>query len=245
MAFQVGGIGQHQVGVGHHLRLEGVGDDQERDFVVTVFVLVVQHLAHLGGVHRRVPGHVGHEDQQRVDAVGIAAPGVGDGVVHQAVHRQRVLPGKRLVDAHRLAVLVDEQVVWVGRPAERHAVERRVGLDVLGAGGGLGAGRNRARERRLVAEAAGPVDGAENAHQDGHGANGLEAVGVRGQTAHGVESHRVAGHRLVIVAPGVGPGDRQLDLLVARGDAHFVRQALDGCHRDTGDLRGPFGVSTA
>ena len=124
-------------------------------------VLVVEHLAHLGGVHGRVPGHVGHEDHQRVDAVGIAAPGIGDDVVHQAVHRQRVFPGEGLVDAHRLAVVVDEQVVRVGRPAQRHAVQRRVRLHAPGPVGRLGAGRDRARERRLVAEAARAVDGAQ------------------------------------------------------------------------------------
>ena len=43
------------------------------------------------------------------------------------------------------------------------------------------------------------------------------------------------------VAPAVGPGDRQLDLLVARGDAHLVREAPDGRRRDAGDALGPFG----
>ena len=66
----------------------------------------------------------------------------------------------------------------------------------------LGAGRNRARERRLVAEAAGPVDGAEQRHQDRQRADGVEAVGMRRQAAHGVEGHRVAGDGVVLLAPG-------------------------------------------
>ncbi len=94
-----------------------------------------------------------------------------------------------------------------------------------------GAGRDRARERHLVAEAAGTVDGAEQRHQDGQRTDGLEAVGMRRQAAHGVEGHRIAGDGFVFLAPGIGPGDRQFDALVARGDAHFVGQAADGRRR--------------
>ncbi len=71
---------------------------------------------------RRVPRHVGHEDQQRVDAVRVAAPRVGDHVVHQAVRRQRMLPREGLVDADRRAVGVDRQLVRVGRKAQRRRV---------------------------------------------------------------------------------------------------------------------------
>ena len=70
-------------------------------------------------------------------------------------------------------------------------------------------------------------------------AHGVEAVRVRGEAAHRVEGDRVAGDRLVLVAPAVGPGDRQLDLLVARGDAHLVREAPDGRRRHAGDPLGP------
>ena len=62
------------------------------------------------------------------------------------------------------------------------------------------------------------------------------------QAAHRVEGHRVAGDGVVLLAPAVGPGDRQLDALVARGDAHLVRQAADGVGRDAGDALGPLGV---
>jgi hypothetical protein len=90
-----------------------------------------------------------------------------------------------------------------------------------------------------VAEAAGPVDRAEHAHQDRQRADGLEAVGVRRQPAHRVKGHRVAGDRLVLVAPGVRPGDGQFDLLVPRGDAHFMGQAVDRIGGDTGDAGSP------
>jgi hypothetical protein len=43
--------------------------------------------------------------------------------------------------------------------------------------------------------------------------------------AHGMEGDRIAGHRRMLVVPAVGPGDRQLDLLVARGDAHLMRES--------------------
>jgi hypothetical protein len=51
VALQVGGVRQHQVGEGHHLRLEGVAHDEERDLVLPVLVPVVEHLAHLARVH--------------------------------------------------------------------------------------------------------------------------------------------------------------------------------------------------
>ena len=77
-----------------------------------------------GRVHRRVPGHVGHVEEQRVDRIGIAVPGVGDHHVHQAVGGERRLPGERLVDAPRRAVGLDQQVLRpdaesraAGRPA--------------------------------------------------------------------------------------------------------------------------------
>ncbi len=204
-------------------------------------MLVVQHVAHGLRVHRRVPRHVGHEDEQRVDAVRVAAPGVGDHVVHQPVHRERVLPRERLVDAHRAAVVVDEQVVRVRRPAQRHAIEWPVRLNRALVVRRACARRDGPRERRLVAKAAGPVDRAEQRHQDAQRPHRLEAVAVRGESAHRVERDRVAGHRVVLVAPGVGPRDRQLDFLVARGHAHLVREAADRLGRDARNLRGPLG----
>ncbi len=143
--------------------------------------------------------------------------------------------------AHRLPGVVDEQVVGRGRPAHRQPGQRRVRLHRIGVVGRFGGGRDRARERRLVAKAAGAVDGAQQRHQDRQRANGLEAVAVRSQAAHRMEGHRVAGDGVVLLAPAVGPGDRQLDLLVARGHAHLVRQAPDGLGRDAGDALGPFG----
>ena len=72
-----------------------------------------------------------------------------------------------------------------------------------------------ARVRRLVAKAAGRVDRAEHAHQHGERAHRLEAVRVRRQAAHRVERDRPRLRRRVLLAPGVGPGDRQLEGLLA------------------------------
>jgi hypothetical protein len=116
-----------------------------------------------------------------------------------------------------------------------------VGLHRARVVGRARAGRDGPRERRLVAEPAGPVDGAQQRHQDRQRTDGLEAVAVRRQAAHRVEGHRIAGDGVVLICPSVGPGDRQLDLLVARRDAHLVRQAADGLGRDAGDALGPLG----
>ena len=45
----------------------------------------------------------------------------------------------------------------------------------------------------------------------------------------------------MLPAPRVGPGYRQLNFFVARGNAHFVRQPANGIGRDAGDTLGPFG----
>ena len=106
------------------------------------------------------------------------------------------------------------------------------GLDRIRAVRRLRRRRHHPRERRLVPEAARPVDGAEQAHQDRERADGLEAVRMRGEPAHRVERHRIAGDGLVLAAPRVGPRDRQLDLRVARGDAQLLREAVDRRRRD-------------
>ncbi len=111
MAFQISGVGQNQIGESGGFRLEGIADNDERDFVLAVGLLIHQHLAHFAGIHGGVPSHVGHEQQQGVDGIGITAPGVGNGVVHQAMRRQRMLPGEALVQTHRLTVGIHEQII--------------------------------------------------------------------------------------------------------------------------------------
>ena len=176
MPLEVGGVGQHQVGEGHSLALEGVANHQKRDQVLTLVVLAVQHLAHRHGVHGRVPGHVGHEDHQRVEAVGVALDRIGDDVVHHAVGGERVFPRERVVDANRRAVGIDRQFFRAGRKTQRRRIERRVRLDQVRRVERAVVGHDMARVRRLVAKSTRRVDGAEQAHQYGQRAHGLEAI---------------------------------------------------------------------
>ncbi len=239
MALEVGRVREDQVRERGHLRLEGVGDHDEGDAVLAVLAPVVQHPPHLVHVHGRVPRHVRHEDEERVDGIGVAAPRVGDHVVHEPVHRERVLPGKRLVDADRPALVVHEEVVGLRGPAQRRAVEDGVGLHRERRGRRLRARRDGPREGGLVAEPARSVDGAQQRHQDRECADGVKPVRVRGEPAHGMEGDGVAGDGIVLLAPAVGPRDGQLDLLVARGDAHLVGEPADGLRRDARDAGGP------
>ena len=192
-------------------------------------------------VHGRIPCHVRHKQHQRVDRVRVTAPRVGDDVVHHAVNRERVFPRERLVDTHRFAFVINKQVIGLGRPTQAHAVQRRVGSYRQRRVRRLGARWNRAREWSLVAKAARSVDGAEQGHQNGQRAGRVKAVGMGGQTAHSVEGDRISGHAVVLLAPTVGPRDRQLNLLVACGDAHLMCQATNRLGRDAGNARCPFG----
>ncbi len=92
-----------------------------------------------------------------------------------------------------------------------------------------------------MTKAAGAVNRAEQRHQHRKRADRLEAVGVRGQSAHRMKGHRIAGDRVVRFAPGVGPWDRQRDPVVAAGLDHFAREAANRVRRDPGDLSGPLG----
>ena len=83
--------------------------------------------------------HVRHIEQQRVDLIGIAGPGVGDHHVHEAVDGERRLPGKGLVDPDRPPSASTSKSSGPVRKAERHAGERRHRRSaVLPAGFGAG-----------------------------------------------------------------------------------------------------------
>ena len=105
-----------------------------------------------------------------------------------------MLPGEGLVDAHRLALVIDKEIIRLCRPPQRHAIERGIRLHPFGSFGRFWTGGNRTRKRRLVAKASRTVDGAQQGHEDAQGANGVKAVGVGRQSAHGVERDRVARH---------------------------------------------------
>ena len=161
MAFEISGVRQNQVGEGCGFGVKGIAHHDERYLVFAVLFLVDEHLADFAGVHARVPCHVGHEQQQGIDLVRITAPGIGDHVVHQAVHRQRIFPREGFVDTDRTAVCVHEQIIRIGWPTQRHAIQWRVRLHSTRIVRRPGARRYRPWERWLVTEAAGPVDGAQ------------------------------------------------------------------------------------
>ena len=241
VALEIGRVGQHEIGERRHLGFERVADDQKRNAVLALLVAIVQHFPHGERVHGRVPRHVRHEDEKRVDAVRIAAPCVRDDVVHHPVHRKRMLPRERLVDSDRPALLVDEQFVRSVRPCQRQRTERFPRLHRRFVPESGRRRRNGTRERRLVPEAARAIDRAEHRHHDRERTDGLKTVGMRGETAHRVKGDGIAGHRLVLHAPTVGPRNRKLDRLVARRDAQLVRQSANRGGGHAGDVLGPFG----
>ena len=69
----------------------------------------------------------------------------------------------------------------------------------------------------------------------------MKTVGMRGQAAHRMKGHRIAGDGVVFLPPGIGPGNRQFDFLITCGDAHFVRQTADARRRNAGDALRPLG----
>ena len=174
-------------------------DDEERDPVLAVRVVRAQHVARAARVHRRVPRHVRHEQHQRVDRIRVAGHRVRDHHVHHAVRGERRLPRVRLVDAHRLAVAVDGEILRPRREAERRARSaacsaREVVRRQLVRRDGL-------RVRRAGAEIAGAVERAEQHLDQVQRAARLEAVRMRGDPAHRVHRDRAADDLVVRAAP--------------------------------------------
>ena len=51
MSLQVGRIWKNQIGESGGFGLEGIADNKERNLVFALLVFVVQHVAHVAGVH--------------------------------------------------------------------------------------------------------------------------------------------------------------------------------------------------
>jgi len=228
--------------------LERIADHQKRNDVFARLavraIFAVKHFSHSHRVHAAVPGHVGHENHQRVDAVRVALDGIGNDVVHQPVRRQRMLPRERVVDAYGRPIGVDRQFLRVRRKAKRRGVERRVGLDHFGRIKGAVVRHYVARVGRLVSKPTGGVDGAQHAHQYGQRADGLKTIRVRSQSPHGVESNRACLRGGVDFAPGIGPGNRHLESLLQSGIAHLPCQLTDAVRSYARNAGGPLGRAT-
>ena len=234
-ALEICGVGQDDVAIGHGLRPERVGIDDERDLVLAGRRIAVgQHVDHAGRVHRRIPRHVGHEHEQHVDRVGIALPRIGDDHVHHAMGAERRFPRKCLVDALRRSVGIDQQVFGFGRKAERRAGQRRVCVDLAGLARRFLRRRAGAREGRLVTEPARHIDGPEQHLQQMDRAAGVKSVRMGRDATHRVHRDGAADH-LVLLAPGpVGPFDVEHDFLVERGLGQFGGDAPDMVGGDAG-----------
>ncbi len=146
-----------------------------------------------------------------------------------------------MIDAQRRSVLVHRQFVGAGGKTQWRRVQRRVGLDHGRVVEGPVVRHDVARVRRLVAEAAGRVDGAQHAHEHRQRAHRLEPVGMRRQPAHGVEGHRPPLGGGVPLPPRIGPRNGKFEGLVQRRLPHFARQLADALGRDASDVLCPLG----
>ena len=113
VAFEVGRVRQHQIGKRDGFRIVSIGIDDVRDAVVAARrITFAEHAPCRGRVHRRIPGHVCHEQEQRIDATRIARTGIRDHVLQHAVRRERMFPRERLIDASWLAFGIDNEILW-------------------------------------------------------------------------------------------------------------------------------------
>ena len=226
-AFEIGRVGQHQVGVRDHLARVRVGIDDVRDAVFAASRRVsVSQCMRLARVHRRVPAHVGHEHQQRVDPVRIAAPTRCGSPCAACRARPAGTPTRtrgRCGAACRASSTSRSSGPCTKPSGSASSVpSSRARL------AGPVRRRDRLRIRRLVAERTRRIDRAEQQLQQVQRAAGVEAVAVRADAAHRVHRHRPADHLRVLAAPGVGPRDRQHELAVERRLGQFARDAADG-----------------
>ena len=226
---QIGGVGQDQVGIGHGLGKIGVRVDDVRNVVAAIGALIREDADHLGRVHGAVPGHVGHEHEQRVDRIGIIGPGIADDRVHHPMQAERRFPGKGLVDPQRRARLVHQQIVRPLREGEDIAGERGIRFRALA--GRRRAGRDRPREGRFVAPGPGGIDRPQQHLHQVQGAAGVKAVGMGGDAAHRVKRDRPPDGLRMRAAPDIRPGLVQHQRLVEGDIGDFGGDPADGLGR--------------
>ena len=159
---------------------------------------------------------------------GSAVGRVGDDHVHQAVGGERRVPGIGLVDALRLAVGVDQQILRA--LAGSRAARPSAACSVRSAAPGRLRRRRRARERRLVAEAAGAIDRAQQDLQQmqhaGRSGSRWNAPRCRAWRASTTGRPTVLSWRRPVA---VGPGNVERDLLLERGMRQFARRCAGSC----------------
>ena len=129
-ALEIGCIRQDEIGVVHHLGIIGIGIDDARDDIFAIVAFGGERLQRVRHIHGRVPAHVGHVHEEKIDSVGIALGRVVDHHVHEAVGGERRIPGIGLVDAQGLAVFIHQQIIGADDETQGRAGHGRVGPDL-------------------------------------------------------------------------------------------------------------------
>ena len=125
---------------------------------------------------------------------------------------------------------MDETKVWtIKRLARCHAIVW------------LGVDRRRLWIRGFETETTGDFDGAEQDLQDMQRATGLEAVGVRRNTAHGVEADGATCHFAMGLAAEIGPLLIQLKAFLKRHSRDLVGDTANALCGNTATLSDGFG----
>ena len=226
--------------------MECIDHHEERDSVFAVGILGPQHVLHRLRIHAGIPCHVRHEQNQRVDGIGISGNRVGDHHVHKAMRGDGRIPGIRLVDADRLSVAIDREVFRTRRESERRPAERRVGgIDDVEPVLRKLVRRNRLRIRRARAEVPRPVQRAEQQLDKVQCPARLETVRMRRYATHCVHGDRSADKLVMFSTVPIGPFRLDLDRFLERDMRHLQGDALDRRRVDAaflGDIGGRISI---
>src|SRR5690606_2318340 len=122
------------------------------------------------------------------------------------VRRERCVPGKRLVDSRRIAVLIDKQVFRPLRKAKMRSGEWLARRYVLGPAVRLRMRFHRLRVRRLEPESARAIDCADQHLQEMQRPRSLETVGMGRNSPHGMERYRPPAKTRMPAPMYIGPG---------------------------------------
>ena len=226
-ALQIGCVGQNEIGVLHHLGIIRITIDDPRDHIFPVSAFGGEGLECVRHIHGRVPAHVGHIHEKNINAVGIALGRIVDNHVHHAVGGYGRIPGIGLVNALGHAFGIHQQIIGAGDKSQGWTGQRRIGLHLPHLARGFHTGRNGFWKWRLVTEAPRHIDGAQNDLQEMNGAAGLKAIGMGGNSPHGMHGNRAANHLLMSASSVIRPWDIKLNLLFEGNFSNFSGNAFD------------------
>ena len=141
--------------------------------------------------------------------------------------RYRRIPGIALVNPQGGAFFIHQQVFRPGHKTKRRSRQGRVRLDLAFLARRPDARRDRLGVRRLIAEAPGAINRADQNLQKVNDPAGVETVGMRRNPAHGVHGNRPPGDRLVLASGPVGPFLLDGDFLLKGSLGNFGGNPLD------------------